>query len=763
MARTHVQEALRLEEAEQRIIERARVDPAVFCRYVLRSEKTNKPIQFDKGHHELLEALQTHKRLVICASPRLGKTTLGTYGLHLWHIGRDPVGYRSQIGSALKTTAEKHMSVIRSMVENRIDGDGRPSRLVRVFPELDKPPSLSNQEYLVLDRGERALKAPTVEAIGDMARKQGLHVLHQWYDDMVDPVISQSRYLCRKQADWVMDNESRVDPDGARFFIQNTFTRFDTGHLLAEEHGWHLHLMPCVDKHKRTLYPAVWPQGDVDKYSKSRFDQDMHCIPRREGDSDFQESFIDLCRRLGHGLTLVSQIDTSKLPDTVRVITGVDMSHRKKKTSDDTVFFTILVGPPSVLGLEPTTPGKHAFRVVWIQRGKMGPPEIRANLIDHWHRFGSYFKVEDNGGQNYLRELLGLDYPEIPISPFTTTASTKSSPEIGIKTLAGEMSAGRWIIPSMRDAGGVLRSEAAIEEWLNELRIYDPQSHTPDGLMAAWMARLGARSMFEHRVDMAGEQLTLEEMMAVGGYTREEALQFYPHLATDEDEVEMPDLGALKARPEAVKNLPYGEVANVVAERICIAGGPRTGKTTMAKRLNPMARSTDDLNATMDWSDQSAEVATWFDNPGPWVVEGVTVARALRKWLVNNPHGKPCDRVIWLESPKVQLTPKQDTMRKGVVTVWTEILTDIVSRGVEVGTGLKPTDLAREDDEVGDIESLSAPVTLTKPQKVKRTSAEAYTAKVERANAAMLKKHVMGSVEREIDEETSDYMKTWYG
>jgi hypothetical protein len=125
--------------------------------------------------------------------------------------------------------------------------------------------------------------------------------------------------------------------------------------------------------------------------------------------------------------------------------------------------------------------------------------------------------------------------------------------------------------------------------------------------------------------------------------------------------------------------------------RICITGGPRTGKTTLAAKLHgdqmtawgrsivdiegPLLRHTDDLIGKGDWSAASAEVAErWLPDPGPWIIEGVAVSRALRKWRVAHPGERPpVDRVIYLSDPYERLTTGQAAMAKGVATVHDEI------------------------------------------------------------------------------------------
>lgn len=127
--------------------------------------------------------------------------------------------------------------------------------------------------------------------------------------------------------------------------------------------------------------------------------------------------------------------------------------------------------------------------------------------------------------------------------------------------------------------------------------------------------------------------------------------------------------------------------------RICITGGPRTGKTTLATKLDadyPCDHSpcigryhTDDLIGTHDWSAASAEVVTWLDRPGPWIIEGVAVSRALRKWHDQHPcEPPPVDRVIYLSEAHEPLSKDQLAMAKGVATVHAEIEPWLLKHGV---------------------------------------------------------------------------------
>jgi hypothetical protein len=127
-----------------------------------------------------------------------------------------------------------------------------------------------------------------------------------------------------------------------------------------------------------------------------------------------------------------------------------------------------------------------------------------------------------------------------------------------------------------------------------------------------------------------------------------------------------------------------------MTDRILIIGGPRTGKTTLADALAqamgaPVSHADDVKRAT--WSDVSEALSGWLGRalPGPWLCEGVALPRALRKWLrAHSAPATPADVIYWLSKPVVQRTPGQETMAKGVETVWREVEPELIRRGVEV-------------------------------------------------------------------------------
>lgn len=105
--------------------------------------------------------------------------------------------------------------------------------------------------------------------------------------------------------------------------------------------------------------------------------------------------------------------------------------------------------------------------------------------------------------------------------------------------------------------------------------------------------------------------------------------------------------------------------ADVLAKyrRIGVAGGPRTGKTTLVERVadRPVVHTDDFMH--LEWSLASLAVRDKLQGLPAFVVEGVRVPHALRKGLI-------VDAVVWLDQPLVHTTYKQNDMSKACLTVF---------------------------------------------------------------------------------------------
>ena len=103
---------------------------------------------------------------------------------------------------------------------------------------------------------------------------------------------------------------------------------------------------------------------------------------------------------------------------------------------------------------------------------------------------------------------------------------------------------------------------------------------------------------------------------------------------------------------------------------IGICGGPGTGKATLASRVHAKVGGvvvhTDEFKK-LPWGDQpSAIIAVVRANPQVTIVEGVTVARAVRKGLV-------VDALIALMTTLVPINKGQQTMTRGLMTILQDV------------------------------------------------------------------------------------------
>lgn len=120
-------------------------------------------------------------------------------------------------------------------------------------------------------------------------------------------------------------------------------------------------------------------------------------------------------------------------------------------------------------------------------------------------------------------------------------------------------------------------------------------------------------------------------------------------------------------------------------DRIIIAGGPRSGKTTLSETYKDViVHHTDDLIEMFEWSEASDRVAELIAAPGPWVIEGTIAVRGLRKFIVKYPNVKPCEKVIFRAESYVELTSQQKNMANGCWTIFTGIAKQLGDLGVEI-------------------------------------------------------------------------------
>jgi len=113
-------------------------------------------------------------------------------------------------------------------------------------------------------------------------------------------------------------------------------------------------------------------------------------------------------------------------------------------------------------------------------------------------------------------------------------------------------------------------------------------------------------------------------------------------------------------------------------DKIALAGGPRSGKSTLTAAVadRPVIHTDDYME--LPWSELPPAVLALPELGGDrWVIEGVQVGRVLRKGL------QP-DVVLWLGGSHGELSKGQRSMVKGCETVFKDWLRNFRPDGVEV-------------------------------------------------------------------------------
>jgi hypothetical protein len=202
------------------------------------------------------------------------------------------------------------------------------------------------------------------------------------------------------------------------------------------------------------------------------FARQMLCVARDDSASRFKREWID--KAVARGRELGATHGLNAVPPGCKTYTGVDLAVQQHDAADLTVLFTIMVYP------------NGDRQVMECLSGRWSGPDIVSRIADAHYRWQSIAIVENNAAQDFIIQFARAT-SAVPVRAFTT-GRNKAHPEFGVESLAAEMAAGKWIVPS---AGG--RPSPEVEAWIQELLFYDPAAHTGDRVMASWFAREGAR------------------------------------------------------------------------------------------------------------------------------------------------------------------------------------------------------------------------------------------------------------------------------
>lgn len=351
-------------------------------------------------------------------------------------------------------------------------------RLHKVFPDLKLAGKSDGSGGVFTVVRSVMSKDPSVQSVGISGTWQGSRVDRLLVDDVLDydntRTSSQREDIYRRFKSKAL---SRLTRRGRTLVVGNVFDPDDLYHRLAREWGEKCAFRYPVleDDGLISRWPEKWPLARINEkrtlLGPLEFARQMLCIPRDDTTARFKRAWIDIALERGKDLEVTHAL--RGIPSGCSVWTGVDLAVQRGDENDWTLFFTMLLHQ------------NKDKEILEIWRGKWTGPEIVQNCIDVHNRFGSILIVENNAAQDFICQFAGTH--GIPVIGFTT-GKGKADPTFGVESIAAEMAAGKWIIPSKGE-----RLHPEIERFVNEMLFYSPSAHTGDALMAAYFAKEGAR------------------------------------------------------------------------------------------------------------------------------------------------------------------------------------------------------------------------------------------------------------------------------
>lgn len=516
---------------------RARVSLPDFFEYVVREEITQQPVKTLPHQRVFCQFIKHHPRCVARLPVGFSKTFLTATDL-MFEIGRDPT-MRAALISASAAQAKKPLGMVKSYIEESPE-------LRLTFPKLR--PSLRDSEpwtqsAITVDR-PYGIRDPTLIAVGldskllpgarlkrivcdDLLNKENTRTPEQREEvkgffkttilsrrDAVDasitvtntpwdpddltywletvllwPTITMDAYGEIRFANTDFDSEDvrpvyvvgeSTEDDPCRLAAHDTFEHVHEA-LAAEDPraADELARVPAEDVWDEhgvvSLWPGRWPFKKLEEVrtsdyadSPSEWSQTIRCKAIDEDSSKFkkewQQRAQQLARDLGHDKCVRSWTRGN-------TFTGVDLAVGKGRKNDRTCFFTIWIDD-------------YARRVVLdVEYGRWSGRDILDKMVEKQHAFGSIVRVETNAAQLWMKEwALDVD-PSLPIRKHETGAN-KTDVNFGVEMVLADLENGLWVIPT---------GDKHVDRWLLELKSYDPDKHTGDGVMASWFAREQAR------------------------------------------------------------------------------------------------------------------------------------------------------------------------------------------------------------------------------------------------------------------------------
>lgn len=493
----------------------AREDVKTFFSFVMREETTQKPVEVLPHQRVFFDFVMAFPRCVV-RMPVGASKTFCTAAVTLWLMGQDPT-VRGALVSATQIQAAKPLK----LVSDYITQPQLAAALRLVFPDLRRSPRKNDpwtQSSLTVDR-LAGIRDPSLVAVGVDGALSGSRLKWAVVDDILDRENTSSAAGRDKVMEFFDSTVlSRLDPYDSRIVVTNTPWNPDDLTYRLERAGWPTLTMDAEGNIILANVPPEWDTPDIRPSTKAgevyrlaahdpdeveavplwpahfsrerleqlkrthlphRYNQLYLCRCRDDGQARCKAEWLEKCKLLGKGMSLVSRYDGHNL-----TVTGVDLGVGQDAERHDKTAFVTLELLPS---------GRR--RILDVETGRWDAPTIVAKIIRKHRAYNSIIRVENNSAQDYILQFTRAANASVPVKAHHT-GSQKAHPEFGIEGIFVELSNGGWMVPC--DKFG--RCHAEVQGLLDGWSYFESSKHTPDVVMAAWLAREQARELADGRL-----------------------------------------------------------------------------------------------------------------------------------------------------------------------------------------------------------------------------------------------------------------------
>ena len=508
---------------------RAKLHFPTFFDFVMRDEKTQRPVKVLPFQRLMMDFLDVFPNCVLMMPPGCGKTSI-LLARYLWRLGNNCTRrglYISNTGQV----ATKFVTLAKEYIETSLE-------LRLVFPEMmpsRRPSDPWTQERFTVDR------PPGMKDVSLVAGSIQKGIVGSRLSDIIaDDILDDQNTREKEQRDKVWDLHEtvlmhRIDPEDSSYVVTNTAWHHDdyVHRLMDNEGEWgvgwpsllidifgnvELRNVPVDKFDPPELRPAkrnVTANGTVanpdgpfrlkgnDLYAEEGEDpDDVMLWPQRwtreiiaEKESKmttiaFNQTFKNKCqseetarckpewiktalragRDMGHR-GMVSRYDGSN-----PVVIGVDLAFGQGEEYDDTAIMTWEFMPDGRAKL---------LEALSLQTNI---PDIADIVFEKAVAYGdAHVVVESNGAQIALKQILVKKDRGMKLHAFYTGGSGKANKWdifTGVESLFVMMRNGAVVLPCSAEG----RVHKEVQKFVDGCLYYLPSKHTDDRLMASWFA-----------------------------------------------------------------------------------------------------------------------------------------------------------------------------------------------------------------------------------------------------------------------------------